>query len=149
MRQIRKFYNKISLTWKIAIILVVFIIGIFVIHYRTPQDFQWSDYACNIATELFGILVTIIFVENLFNRYNKSKAKQEELEKIVRMHNIAFIYMKFYLRQLHCITTPIEERFKGDIKLEKDFSLQDLQYIYTPTLILTESYQQSSIECFF
>ena len=145
MKRIKEF----DLTWKVAIILLVFIALIIVVHYRTSQTFSWSDYECNIATELFGILITIIFVDNLFNRHNRNKAKQDEKSKIIRNHKIIYIYITFYARQLHCITTAMEKRFKSNVQLEKEFSLQDLQYLYAPTLLLTESIQQSSIECFF
>lgn len=149
MKQIKKLCNTINLTWKMAVMLTIFIVSIITVHYKTSETFSWSDYECNIATELFGILITIIFVDNLFNRHNKNKAKQDEKSKIIRNHKIICIYITFYARQLHCITTAMEKRFKSNVQLEKEFSLQDLQYLYAPTLLLTESIQQSSIECFF
>ncbi len=146
---IKQLFNKIGATWWSAIVSIFIIFILVFFHFRKIEPFPWSDFICNIATELLGITFTIVFVDKLFNRYDKIKAKREESEKIARMHNLAFFYIKQYMYHLHSITTPMEKKFQGEIKLETPFSLQDLQYLYTPTLLVTESFRQTSIEYFF
>lgn len=151
---VNKIINKISLRFGIALLFGAIFVGIVWYHWHVldtnhnVKDFI-SNYACNIATECLGILVTVLSVQYLFDKHNARIEKQEELEKIARHHNIAFLYMKSYNKHLHCITTPIEERFKSDVKFETEFTLQDLQNMHTPVLLLDESLQYSSIKSFF
>ena len=151
---VNKVIDRIGLTTFVTILFGLIITGIVALHWfilETKPNLSefMSNYACNIATECFGIVITIAFVKTIFDRFENKKEKNEECKKIIRQHRTVFLYMQSYLKHMHCIVTPIERRFKNGIKLETEFSLKDIQNLYTPTLLLTESSQQSSIKCFF
>lgn len=149
MHLLKQVYNNMNPIWKISILFVFIILIMFLLQIYTSPNGMVSGYICNLITEICGIILTLVFVDRLFQNYESAKSQKEETKKIIMNNKIVQIYINLYLQQLHCITTSFEQRFDKEINISTNFSLQDLQHLYTLPLLLTEPIQQPSITSFF
>lgn len=143
--------KKTGLIIKISLILLFVSVSSFFCDFFFLKTFHpfISNYICNIVTDCIGIIVTLCFIQNIFDNYDTNKEKQEELKKILRYDEIISIYIDNYIRYFYCITTPLDKRFKEINSSLHDFKLQDLCDLYSFSAMVTAPLFQPAIEIFY
>ena len=139
------------------IITLIFIVLFFVAIIFTTIDFvvltenfpKLSGYICNIATECVGLIVTICIIQNIFDKVESKKEKEEENKKILEYSKLISIYLSYYKRAFYCVVTPIEKRDFENIEFPLEINLNNLKDLHRTTLLITDSVKKSSVEALF
>lgn len=100
-----------------------------------------------LPTEIVGIVITLIFVQILFDKYNENKQKAEERQKILRFHKILKLYIDRYERLLSNMITN-SRQIDRYYKLQDSFDIKQLKYAHNPCLLVCQSCLQSNIDVF-
>lgn len=122
--------------------------GIFVFnlnYFKIPLN----EYASGIVTELIGIIVTLIFVQIIFDKNSMIKEKKAEADAILRCYKVLKSLTNWYVVYYVCVSTPIEERNirTSDISIEnmnEKFDLKDMRDLYFPTLLVRDTTKSSA-----
>ena len=137
--------NKIGIA--LTILFIVFLcIDIFALRNSYPK---LSGYFCNIATECIGLFITICVIQKMLEKNDIKKERQNELEKIKRHNQIILIYLNFYTKYFHCITNPINNRFKNNVDLNNNFTIKDLCDLHKFSMGATDPLLKTSIVLFY
>ncbi|MDR0860878.1 MAG: hypothetical protein LBO09_08145 [Candidatus Peribacteria bacterium] len=91
MENLKNWFIKYKISWIVALILIILIVIL-------KAFFDDCGLTDGIITEMIGIIVTVLFVEKLFNDSDEKKAKKAEREKILRLYkliNVFLVYRKF------------------------------------------------------
>lgn len=118
----------------IGFVFVLIVLGL--VDYCVVDNSTIEDYLRGTFTETLGIIVTLIFVQLIFSRHEKSQAKLQELEAIKRADKVLSIYIKNYIKYASQVVTPITQRdavING--KEIPSFTFNDMQDLFLPSLI--------------
>lgn len=142
---------------KKTIITLIFIFLFLVAIVLTTIDFlaltenfsKLSGYFCNIATECLGLILTICIIQNIFDKFESKKEREEENRKILEYNKLISVYISYYKRAFYCIITPIEKRDFNNISLPLEIKLCNLKDLHRTTLLVTDSINKSSIKSYY
>ena len=98
------------------------------------------------------IIITITFVEYLFNIQRERVAKREEAASILRRHRVMQLYISDYIKYYHCISIPLSVKSDNNhIQpfMPSSFSVHDLRDMYFSPLYVTDSFSTPAIQKFF
>ena len=102
------------------------------------------------ATNLWGIIVTVSFVQYFIDKQDEKREKAEEVALIKRYHRVMSVLIKRYLMYRYCVITPIDQRQKGNpYVISCDFSLLDMKDLYQPSTYICEGLGEPSIFLFY
>lgn len=110
---------------------------------------HWYKYYDGIFTELIGIIITVVFVQCLFDRKALTAEKQQELEQIQKFHRVLQKYIQEYTFYFNCVTTPIGARNNQSEEMNDDFNFSDIRDLYMPSLSMRNGFIKPSIRCFY
>lgn len=152
--------KKIFLWFKTSagkITIALFIFGILLIGTSFLPFFDQSSHFLDnlenvligIGTNIFGIIVTISFVQHIFDKQNEAKEKELEREKIIRFSQIMSFRLEKYFCVFAQITTPLSEYSKIENKnVNFNFKFEDMKDLHFPCLLMSEL-QESAISVFY
>lgn len=92
MRKIHSFIKK-----KFALVFVVFILLTIGIVLGFIDGWKWNEYVSGTLTEIIGIVITVIFVDVMFNKSQKKNARELERKKIIRICRLIDLYLLRYI----------------------------------------------------
>lgn len=140
---------------KITVVLCIF--GVLLIGTSFLPIFNDSSYFLDnfenvligIGTNIFGIIVTISFVQHIFDKQNEAKEKELEREKIIRFSQIMSFRLEKYFHVFAQITTPLSQFSQQKNKcINPVFKFEDMKDLYFPCLLMCEE-QKSAISVFY
>lgn len=146
--------NMKILLWfktKITIPLLIFGFIFIIVAYLFSSHFIENVFL-GIGTNLFGIIVTVSFVQHIFDKQSEEKEKELEKEKIIRFSQIMNIRLEKYFVVFAQITTPISEYSKQNIRQiepKLDFKFEDMKDLHFPCLLMSEKLSESAISVFY
>jgi hypothetical protein len=99
MKKIYSFFkNNLALLFVVFILIIIaFIIGFI-------DGWKWSDYTSGVFTEIIGIIITVIFVDVLFNNSQEKNARELEKKKILRICRLIDLYLERYIIYFNQLT---------------------------------------------
>ena len=110
---------------------------------------NFENVLIGIGTNIFGIIVTISFVQHYFDKQNEGKERKLEKEKILRFSQIMSFRLEKYFCVFAQITTPLSEYSKQETKkINFDFKFEDMKDLHFPCLLMSEL-QKSAISVFY
>lgn len=129
----------------LLICLVIFIIV------PTNKESIAKDLLLGLSTNLFGIIVTVSFVQFFINRQNTRNEKEEETAKIIRFNKYSDMLIKRYQKLLYALTTRIQDRTIIDIDsiFDRQFKFSDMADMYRPSLYQNEALLEPTVVLFF
>ena len=140
---------------KITIILLVFailLIGIsFLPFFKLSSHLRnnFENILIGIGTNVLGIIVTVSFVQHIFDKQSEKKDKEYERKKIIRFSQIMSFRLEKYFKVFAQITTPLNiYSQQPDKPINYDFKFEDMKDLYFPCLLMCEE-QKSSISVFY
>ena len=136
-----------KITIPILILCVIFISISFL-----PIFKNYENVLIGIGTNLLGIIVTVSFVQHIFDKQSEEKEKELEKEKIIRFSQIMNIRLEKYFVVFAQITTPISEYSKQNIRQiepKLDFKFEDMKDLHFPCLLMSEKLSESAISVFY
>lgn len=137
---------------KLSVILVL--IGFFSLYLAfsdsCPIISGRAEFINNIligfATNIFGIVITISFVQFFIDKSSIRCAKNKEKESILQYNIILSKYINRYLLYYQrIILFPKSENYT---QIKKDFSIEDISGLYSPSLFVTDDFSKPTIEMF-
>lgn len=129
MKHSKKTRKELSLAVKVSGVLLVCIAVIITIKecFAFPN---LSDYLSGTATETIGIIITILFVQRLFDRKNEQDAIAAEAKALLRSNTVMSLYLSQYKDFFFCVTTPIEKRSVIPHNMPVEFTLKDMRQLH-------------------
>jgi hypothetical protein len=129
----------------VAIVLAFLIIAM---HICIIRDL--TQYPSGLVTEFVGIIVTVLFVQWLFDRKNIDNQKSDEKAKIVRSDKVVSLLVYRYTVLLHILTHYENEPLKiEDASLSNDFQIEDLAMLHKQCSLIGVGGFRSTISVFF
>lgn len=154
MNNIEKINKKIkelgknNVTLKIVLVLMavdIIILLINSLYFKT----NLSDYTTGILTEIVGMIITIVFIEKLFNKNKEEKLVIEEKNKIIRNDKVLQILIERYEELFYSVVTPIKSRNENEeIKMPEKFKMSDMKDLFVHPLYARYGITESSIVSF-
>mgnify|MGYP001028918857 FL=1 len=112
------------------------------------SQFSWGKFAYDISVCIFSAMILIWFIDEINKHLQDKKNKTNEIEKIKRANRILEKYIDQYWLYFYCLTTPVDQRNFDNPILKSNFLLQDMQDLYTTTLLVSDALSRVSIESF-
>lgn len=147
---ILKYIKSISGILSIIILLIVYL----VYRYKIALEDKQSE-VYGLCTSIVNIglsnLITINFIQKVFNWKNVKDAIERERLAIIRADKVIDIYLSSYLIYFYQLITPITNRdYKNYINdITKDFDVKDMLDMYFPSDVMTDSFDIPVIELFY
>lgn len=109
-----------------VLVVIMFAIVLFGVSNRT------ENILIGLTTNLIGIIITVSFVQNFFNKQDEEEEKKEERKKILRYNKLMEMLIDRYILFFQCTTTTITEReqFVDSKDLLRKFSFADMADMY-------------------
>ena len=107
-----------------------------------------EDYTSGVVTGFIGIIVTVVFVQFLFDRKNIHDSKAQEGKAIARANRVLQNYLSRYKLLYYCIATPIADRDFKNATMPDAFTLKDMRDLHQPSLLITLSITKPSVDSF-
>ena len=140
--------HQIILNITLVIILVLIVVFLFDIFWLKTAHPYVSGYVCNFITECIGIVITVYFIQSIFDKYSEEEKMIDERNKIIRQNKFITEIIKQYILFFNCVVQPIETR-KAEYTFQEQFELKDLCDLHKITLLIVAPCMQSSIEVFY
>jgi len=131
-----------------SIVLALGCIALALIDYLA-FDTRPHSYVSGSITEIIGIIITVIFVQVLFERNNIEKQRVDEKNKILRANKVVSLIIRHYEIFLHCMTHNISELTTIVPSLEHDYLIADIGQCHHPCLLLDYAHSDSYVSLFF
>lgn len=160
MKKLKILFSKIS-SWfktsagKLTVLLLFFclvLLGIsFLPIFKTSSHLRdnFENIIIGIGTNIFGIIITVSFVQFILDKQNEKEARKAEKEKIIRFYQIMSFRIEKYFQVFAQITTPLSVFSQQKEKqINLDFKFEDMKDLYFPCLLIAES-QHSAISVFY
>ena len=110
---------------------------------------NFENILIGIGTNILGIIVTISFVQHIFDKQSEKNEKELEREKIIRFSQIMSFRLEKYFQVFAQITTPLSQFSQQKNKcINPDFKFEDMKDLYFPCLLMCEE-QKSAISVFY
>ena len=140
----KRFVEKCRvLLGKPATIVSLVIIGmVIVLHIAFVRNF--CEYPAGIITECIGILVTVIFVQVIFDKKGKNDTRIKERNDILHVDKLLSIY---FIRYNKCFDRLISQT--GNTVKKDNFEYKDLANIYASASSGQDGLFRPAVECFF
>jgi hypothetical protein len=109
--------NKFLLFLKnnLTLVIVVAALVIFVIILGFIDNWSWKEYVSGIFTECIGIIITVIFVDMMFNRSQENTQRESEKNKILRICRLIELYLLRYIIYFNQLTNHPGDIFDCEI----------------------------------
>ncbi|GHT57973.1 hypothetical protein FACS1894109_11270 [Spirochaetia bacterium] len=130
------------------IILLPIIIGLFIVHIIFFNDTLIENFVAGLLTEIIGIVITLIFVQRLFDRNDERKSRIAEQQKILRADRVVQLLMIQYINFMFHMTTSYHDLDKENPSLEHNFTFLDFKNVYNRCLLLSQNTKRSSVSLF-
>lgn len=112
------------------------------------------------AESILGVVVIGLFlnaasqqlsikVSNEEKRKNAIILKNKERKRLISMFDILNVYFDSLMTAIYLITTPIDKRKGGDMKVDLNFKFNDMYDLYNPTLLMKYDINDSPISVYF
>lgn len=160
MKKLKKLFSKIN-SWfktsagKLTVLLLFFclvLLGIsFLPIFKTSSHLRdnFENIIIGIGTNIFGIIITVSFVQFILDKQNEKEERIAEKEKIIRFYQIMSLRIEKYFQVFAQITTPLSVFSQQQDKyINPDFKFEDMQDLYFPCLLIVKS-QHSAISVFY
>lgn len=160
MKKLKKLFSKIN-SWfktsagKLTVLLLFFclvLLGIsFLPIFKTSSHLRdnFENIIIGIGTNIFGIIITVSFVQFILDKQNEKEERIAEKEKIIRFYQIMSFRIEKYFQVFAQITTPLSVFSQQQDKyINPDFKFEDMQDLYFPCLLIVKS-QHSAISVFY
>ncbi len=144
-KRLEEFLNKPIFI--IAIILLVLLFGLFFFNFYM-YDIELKEYLSGIVTEILGIIITVAFVQVIFDRKNINDEKEAELSKIKKADSILQIYIEKYITLYYCVVTPMTDRDFKKVEMSEDFTLSSMRDLYKTSSLAYFGIFRPSIDSF-
>lgn len=126
-----------------VLVIIEIIIAIFNICFLETEI---SDYTTGTFTEIIGMLITIIFIENLLNYSKEKESINEEKDKIIRMNNVLQMMIERYKILFYSVATPRErQNYEDTIQMPEDFKMSDMKDLFKCPLDTRYGFIESSV----
>lgn len=126
-----KLYKKISIYLGIGLLILA------ISDYFIPNESFLKDYVRGSFTETLGIIITLIFVDKIFNSYEEKINKKEERKKILRVNKLLKAKIDQYILYTYMLITPLDDRNDGEpVKLTEGFKFNDMYDLFRPSLLI-------------
>ena len=107
------------------------------------------SYLSGSITEIIGIIITVIFVQMLFDRNNEVNQRIDEKKKILRANKSISLLIDRYELFLFCMTNNNSKLEGGKPSLDNDYSIADLAHCHQQCLLMDYSHYDSCVSLFF
>ncbi|GHU92376.1 hypothetical protein FACS189479_01110 [Spirochaetia bacterium] len=128
-------------------VLLIIITVLAFINYQ-KYDASISEYISGTITELIGIIITVIFVQVLFDKKSEKEESSDERSDIKRMHNVLNLYINKYIMYFNCVASTLENRNKSNVFKTGNFSIKDICDLHKASLLTNEGMLTPSIDGF-
>lgn len=108
-----------------------------------------ENFISGITTEFAGIIVTINFVQVMFDNENEKSLQKNELDSIKKFNKILEIHIGKYIENFYELTTPFEKRDFKCIHMSQTFKMSDMKDLYAESRNINNGLNTSCIELFF
>lgn len=116
--------------------------------YFAPANHPIKDYIRGTFTETIGIIVTLIFVELIFSRYEARESMHEEIEAIKRADKVLTTYTNKYKIYATQVTTPLDRRDQNTYNvIPDDFNFNDMRDLFFQSLIMFDGQESVVLLC--
>ena len=141
----KKWLNNISVKISIPLLLIGTILIIFPFFSISINNREvYNNISIGLGTNIYGLVITILFIQRILDKHNIEKDIKEEKQKIIRFNSLTQISIADYITSFQDLTTPIGTTQN----LNLNFSFEDIQYLYCSSLLITKL-QKSKIMVFF
>lgn len=143
--------GKISIVLTI-LFLVTFFAGLFLgIKCTDPICKELNAFLLGLSGNIFGLILTVYFIQRLMDSAKDKNKRQEENKKILRYHRIMELYISQYKRHFSLVITPLEKQVTFQFNnIEESFAFKDMCYLHGPSLLLSDPFlEQSRISLFY
>lgn len=128
---------------KLTVLLLIFcliLLGIsFLPIFKTSSHLKdnFENIVIGIGTNIFGIIITVSFVQFILDKQNEKEERIAEKEKIIRFYQIMSFRIEKYFQVFAQITTPLSVFSQQQDKyINPDFKFEDMQDLYFPCLLI-------------
>lgn len=148
---LKKIINRIQKYLKspagISSIVILLIVLILILLNQSIFQTDISDYTSGLVTELIGMIITICFVQSLFDRKNEKDMQNNENKQIRRADKVFQVYYAKYVEYFNNITS---KTYSQNSTLNEHFQMSDMSGLYRiPNNLLDGLVTSSCIELFF
>lgn len=134
----------------ISVLLLLLGVVLLVVDIIAETQSLFSNVRIGFATNLFGIVITISFVQHYFDRQKVQKEMREEKSMILRYNRIVCILLRKYKLLYYCMTHPISKRKSSDrVDLQPNFKFEDLCDLHMNAVITTNDMFESNVSLFY
>ncbi len=153
MGTLKKFWHKPAI--KVCIILIPLLCILWLLGAG-----YLDAYYDGIFTEVIGIVITVLFVQWIFDKKNIKDMDQKELDKIEqeqkqelaqieKFDRILQKYIQEYTFYFNCVTTPIDKRDDAKTELNDSFKWSDMHDLHNSGLSLSKNINNSAVHYFY
>lgn len=134
----------------ISVLLLLLGVVLLVVDIVAETQSLFSNVRIGFATNLFGIVITISFVQHYFDRQKVQKEMREEKSMILRYNRIVCILLRKYKLLYYCMTHPISQRKSSDsLDLKPNFKFEDLCDLHKNALLTTNDMFEPTVALFY
>ncbi len=141
----KKCFNTISVKISIPLFLIATLLIFFPFFPFSINNREvYNNISIGLGTNIYGLIITIMFIQRILDKHNLEKDIREEKEKIIRLNSLVQISITDYITSFQELTTPISKTQS----LNLNFSFEDIQDLYYSSLLITKL-QKSKIVVFY
>lgn len=111
MKKIFSFLKNNSILLFVVLVLVAFLVTL-----GRIGEWKWQDYVSGLFTEIIGIIITVVFVNVMFDKSQKNTAQEFERKKILRISRLIDLYLPRYTLYFNQLTNHPGSIFDCEIK---------------------------------
>ena len=145
VKQIVKYIK--SAAGKTAVIL--FLAIIIILSQISPSKYETRELFLSFVPTLFGIIVTVCFVQYLFDKQKSKEEKHEERRKIIRYYKVVSIVRDYYVIHYNSLFQQISDDYTNGVHIKKDTNFCEMIHLYEGNFFLNEQIQRPRIEIFY
>lgn len=135
---------------KKSVIIILFAVGLILLLLSFLNiNETLKNIFIGLGTNIFGIVVTVLFVQRIIDKQDKINEKNEEKDKIIRFSRFMTIMIRRYTALFAQITIPISKFPKDKTPvLKTEFDFEDMKDLHKPCLLMSEGWK-SAISTFY
>ena len=131
----KKCLNTISVKISIPLFLIGTVLIIFLFFpFNINKREVYNNISIGLGTNIYGLVITILFIQRMLDKHHLEKDVREEKEKIIRFNSLTQISITNYITSFQDLTTPIGKTQN----LNLNFSFEDIQDLYYPSILITQ-----------
>ena len=129
-------------------IIITFVI-ITTLFLMSPSKHETRELLLSFVPTLLGIIVTVCFVQHIFDKQKSKEEKHEERRKILRYYKIVSIIREYYVINYNSLFQQISGDYTNGIQIKKDTNFCEMIHLYEGNSFLNEQIQRPRIEIFY